>query len=750
MCSQYPKMSRKSVLMRWSVGVAALLISALFVARIDAQSIRDDSSLRLVPESASFYVSSLNHKEMLDRVIESRAFSELVNAPMTQMLMGAFEQGFIEEGAGTPDEMWAQLEDAVGEEQLKDLIAFASDVASHEMFIYGDEGFADILEMMRAYADALPADVGDLEAYSEEQQLEMLVEFAQRFAEQDLDRIRVPDTVIGFKVEDPERAIKHVELLHAFATLGMLSGEVPTPIRRAYSKKKVGDTEFLRFQLRGSMLPLEDLEIDFDSLSADQADVVDTYLAHVEQMSVTIGIGVYQDYLLISIGDTLEHVSQLGEQPLLIDREEFAGLREHANEEFVGVYYVSDRLMKALFTASLEEMLPSFVDGVMLGISTELPIDPRLADEMREDAIKLGAQFDSLVPDPGAVMGFSYLSDSGIEGYRYAWMVSPLSDGSRPLTILDHVGDDPFFFAAGRAAYQPERYADMRDWVARVDWYMEEFAKPAMGAEYAGYEAVRQIALPYLTRFDKTTSELLLPSLADGQHAFVMDLANESNQWGPLMPRSSVPLPVPEFALVLGLSDKDRFLQAMGEYDRLTRDLQRDIVLNFAPDFPEELDLKEADSAELTSGVAYYYPIDELETLGLDGAFRPNMAVSDDFAVFSMSLGHSERLLEGSGFPSDSGPFEQRDQPLASAVGLNFVSLVDAMEAWFKYSEEQGGFGELAMEEAGLPFEADMLLESIDTYLAVARCFRGVQSVTSVGDGKTVTRFRIQFEDIPW
>ena len=47
------------------------------------------------------------------------------------------------------------------------------------------------------------------------------------------------------------------------------------------------------------------------------------------------------------------------------------------------------------------------------------------------------------MPEAGAVMGLSFLTDRGIEGYQYAWGGHGPMDGSKPLGLLEHVGGNP-------------------------------------------------------------------------------------------------------------------------------------------------------------------------------------------------------------------------------------------------------------------------------------------------------------------
>ena len=366
---------------------------------------------------------------------------------------------------------------------------------------------------------------------------------------------------------------------------------------------------------------------------------------------------------------------------------------------------------------------------------------------------EFGRDVESLQPEPAATVGLSFITEDGYESFQYHWAVSPMVDGSQRLSILEHVDGDPMFFAAGRSADPGRLYQVFSKLVKRFDPLMMKIAAESEDEEdVQQFLQLREMVLPYLVKLDKSTSELLIPSIQDGQSAFVIDFKNASDNWGPAVPSGSQPLVLPEFAVVCAVNDRAKFAKAMGVYDEFARDMLNLIATQAGEDFPDEIALPQATSMELDGGAtAYYYPAPQLEDLGLDRAFRPNLLLSDKWAIYSLTLGHSERLLEAKSLPTAAGPFSRQDQPLVAASGVNFPSLVNALESWFRYADDMGAFADLELDQDG-PFQlsADGLLQSFETMFVVLRCYRGVESVTYVEDGATVTHSRVRFSDIPW
>jgi len=60
------------------------------------------------------------------------------------------------------------------------------------------------------------------------------------------------------------------------------------------------------------------------------------------------------------------------------------------------------------------------------------------------------------VPEPGASMSFSFLTERGLERFCYDWTQELTDDGTKPLSILNHVGGDPLFLSVGRQKYSPK------------------------------------------------------------------------------------------------------------------------------------------------------------------------------------------------------------------------------------------------------------------------------------------------------
>ena len=192
-------------------------------------------------------------------------------------------------------------------------------------------------------------------------------------------------------------------------------------------------------------------------------------------------------------------------------------------------------------------------------------------DEQQKRIIKdlddLAKEVKSATPVIGALFDFSFLTERGYEGYGYNYTKNPHIDGSKPLTLLNHVGGNPILAAVGRTKSDGEGYATFSKWVKVFYGHADDIAKANLiGDPKDQYVKMTEKMIPLFKRLDETTAKLLIPALADGQSGFVLDARWSSKHWVKQGPETAMALPLPEIAIVLGVSDAAKLQKAMGTY----------------------------------------------------------------------------------------------------------------------------------------------------------------------------------------
>ena len=100
---------------------------------------------------------------------------------------------------------------------------------------------------------------------------------------------------------------------------------------------------FLTIQLDGSLVPWEQVLEDADEMRSELEPLVEK----IKPLTLSIALGVWGDYFLISTGDTSEHLATPWAKGVcLANRPEMAPLANHSSKPITDIGYVSESLMK--------------------------------------------------------------------------------------------------------------------------------------------------------------------------------------------------------------------------------------------------------------------------------------------------------------------------------------------------------------------------------------------------------------------
>ena len=128
----------------WVAWMLLLLSAGGFGLEAKAADVRESTSLSFVPENVAFYSVSLRMQEQYQAFVGSKAFAALQQLPIVQM-----GTGFVSLMWNNPsDERVAQIKTALQQPENKELLAMLLDAVSHEIFVYGGEGYADVVRLV--------------------------------------------------------------------------------------------------------------------------------------------------------------------------------------------------------------------------------------------------------------------------------------------------------------------------------------------------------------------------------------------------------------------------------------------------------------------------------------------------------------------------------------------------------------------------------------------------------------------------
>jgi len=142
-------------------------------------------------------------------------------------------------------------------------------------------------------------------------------------------------------------------------------------------------------------------------------------------------------------------------------------------------------------------------------------------------------------------------------------------------------------------------------WLKVIHGYAWDMGIPGM-FDAQVYQAMFKDFAPILTQIDRTTSDLFLPALADGQAGLVIDAKLTGTQWSPLLPPSTRPCPCRKLALVLASSDAGKLKKAGAEYRASANQLMVVIGKIAKQELPT---LPPPQSASINGGEMFFYPL---------------------------------------------------------------------------------------------------------------------------------------------
>ena len=711
---------------------ATLAVSAVGVTAADSLT---GSGVAMIPEDAAFVSATLRAREQYDRFEKSNVWAALRKLPGVVRAVEAIDEQKLQ--PGSPLSMMETFMELPENEQA---LALLKDMVATDTFVYGDPSCVTFVELLKKIQQAQNAagvlrmasgdvsfraidveidgldveemdDEDDNDEDKEEDEDEegatngirgvrvkpvrfQAAEAAERMSADELatrlvvktlsenvDQIVVPDVVWGFKTTKLDAAtsqLKRIEVLAKLVT------QANPELAESLKRQKVAGGEVITFTLkpdanliREAVPGLEDYEQELEKVFDKVAD-----------LEIVIGLGVIGDRVILTIGDSVDHLEKLvvsgSNRRALLATKPFEPLLAHQAKPITGISYLSESMQKALAPSAADiEQLADLSDTI--ADLADLP--DGAADEARQSLGKVAEGYKRRLPVPGPWMSFSYLSEQGYEGYVWDWSKNLPFDGSKRLELLEHTGGAPLAAAAFRVKNDPGQFDDFASW-ADMGWsFFRTYLLPkAESDQREVFEEVDEHVAPLGATFAGIMRNKILPALADGQIAFVIDGKSTTKRPHAALPSAAEPLPLMEPAIVLGLDDPKLFREGMSDLFELADELV-DAVREINPDaVPAEYRVPEPVKTKVEGGALWSFP---LANSGLDDKVQPSIGVGDDAAVLSFIPVQAGRLLLETRLETGS-QLSKFEEPLVGATALDFAGLVDAVQPWIVYLTRYG------------------------------------------------------------
>jgi hypothetical protein len=244
---------------------------------------------------------------------------------------------------------------------------------------------------------------------------------------------------------------------------------------------------------------------------------------------------------------------------------------------------------------------------------------------------------------------------------------------------------------------------------------------------------------PILVELADLWEKEFMPSMKDGQHAWVLSGGNlASKQWAKDMPPSNNDLPLPEIALVTGLTNRDGMSNAFKHLFEILDgvvELAREVEPDKIPSgysIPRPL----KDEA-ITTHARYVYPIPD--DCPVPKTMAPQAILTDKYMISGYSDKQVDGLSKAKSLSIAQGII-QAQQNCSSAAYFNFGRIAAFAKPWIVYSIETK-LGEL---ESVIVPESDNSPELKGTdIIQIWDALQHIGGVASVSfqekDGATVT-----------
>jgi hypothetical protein len=730
MSSPRTNRTRARLLLVAGVAFAGLLFATARPAR--AEAVETKSSLSFIPADAAFYASNLRNKEQFDLFLKSNAYKSLEALPLVKMAYGQVLAKLNEGGDKSPLKMF---EGFMKDKDNKELVELVLELGADELFLYGGKGFGDLFRVLGDVNNA--QSVAPLRALIEgadptkAQMRGMLLALQNKRM-----MIRIPELVFGAKLKNPKKAAAQIDRLQKI--LGGLEKMLPPPLKGKMGRQKVAGGDFLSINVDGSLIPWADINLkEFE----DKKDEFEDLFKHLEKMTLSVNLGVKGDYLLFSISSTPKDLEKLdSKQPSLAGADEMKPLAKFADKPLTGISYVSRAFLKA--AAGNGTDYTQLAEALKEALQKQDQVKEERKKAIGKDLDALVADFKKLTPDYGARMSFSFMTETGYEGYSYDF-TKYTHLGDTKLTLHNHFGGDPIFAAAIAFQVDGSAYKTTIKWAKTIYGHAEAiFLDLAQEEQKEPYEKFTKALFPVLKKIDENTTKKFFPSIKDSGLGIVLDGKWSSKQWFKELPAMPSAMPMAELGLLVGISNAKQFEDALKSYRLLFNELF-EAFRGAAPanDNIPEVKIPAPEREKGKNGVLIYYPIPE--ELGVDKQVQPVAGIGKTVSVLALSKAHAERLMANTPLKVKSKPLAREGNLIGVAV-IRWPGLVDVAHPWI----DMGVRSALVDLKGPKELDAETVLQQVKVALAVLKTFKSASTATYVEDGKIVSHTEIIIKDL--
>lgn len=718
-----------------SIMVSSLLSALVLMTWVTAQeskpaqpttnaNILQTTALRLAPADSSFFSTSLRLKERLMGLWNTKAVQQIWKTPLVQAGWSEITKNF-EQQAGPVTGFMEQKEN-------KELLQLLLDMASEECFMLGGPTLPKFLTTAgEIFGASYLGAIGNSFNPGADRTTAQL-HAALTALKENINELKIPDVVVGFRVPDAKVAQRQVARLAVLLNAAALA--VPQLTGNVKSQK-INQFNLTTITLDGAKMPWD--KIPWNNIEEDPGEFNDL-IAELKKLKITISIGYFEGYVVLGFGESIKFLERLGQGKKLAELDEFKPLLNHLDKRITGVSYSNKEMNSG--SGFTKEQADTMVEGWMK-LLEDSTLEDAVRDRVEKDIKELGKDMLTMMGrDPGPAMSFTFQTARGEESFYYQYSVDPRIDFTKELDLLKHVGGDPVLATLGRSVNNPEYWDIVVKWIKKGDGYFHEFGLPAI-EQFGGKELAERIEklleemYPHLRQFNETIKTKLIPALADGQSGFVVDNKLLSTQWHREMPASKSPLPLLEPAIIMGVSDRQKLVESAVDVRTIFNNIAK-CIHDFQPDDVPSIHWPAPESMQIEEGNLYWYAFpDELQ---IDGRLKPSAGLGKNVCALTVSNEHALRLLQSKPLQIDGGPLSGLNRKLGGATVFKMAGLVETAEPWVDYILQNPEMKEMQKHA-----------KDVRTIMQSLKLFHTYSSATYLENRAMVTHSEWHLKDVP-
>ncbi|HUT33015.1 MAG TPA: hypothetical protein VNE39_06020 [Planctomycetota bacterium] len=541
-------------------------------------------------------------------------------------------------------------------------------------------------------------------------------------------RLQVPSLLLGFKLTRPDAARDFLD--------SWIPKIGPTPFGE-FARKSRGAGALHVLELHGETMfrgPIVMLPRDLERQGVPDG-VARRFVNWLAGFRITIAVGVFGDYLLVSIGRDTALLDQWGRGRSLAETPDLDPLRASFKPGLQSLSYSSAKMDATLSPTPAD--LRRFAT-VLADVVPQRPATKGLRERILKDAEELIRDID--FPAPSAALACSF-ANKGVETLSFGGQPLGGLDHSQPLTILAHRTKQPIVYSASRAAKTPPgSYDKAVKWIKILFGYFEDYGVPNMPPDARKhYGTIMAFVRPFLAEVDDATRTCLVPALDGVQTLFVLDgqgaLSSFPNGTSP--PKT---IPLPRFAVAVELTDPQKFTQGIERYAAAVQRLLDDARKAYPKHIPPHLTLPAPVVADTAAGKQVYYPIPW--NLGPD--VFPCAVLKGRLLILASSSNLAREMTEA--VPMPTSPVTAPDKAAGAVAGANLL------RAWNYTSRLSDALFALIQADGTMRQEdrqqAMLVKMHLDALWRSLGALSGYSSTTTLRDGRVVTHSWLHVEDI--